>query len=56
MEDRYRDVVEFARELKLHLDEDMVGQMYGLLDAGMSPDSLVQLLREIRNELGGRIR
>ena len=56
MEDGYMEIVEFARELKLHLDKDMVGQMYGLLDAGMSAEGLVELLREVRSELGGRVR
>ncbi|NP_001402572.1 ECU02_1495 [Encephalitozoon cuniculi GB-M1] len=56
MEDGYKDVLEFANELKLHLTGDMIDQMYKLLDSGMSPRNLAQLLKEIRNELSGKIR
>lgn len=56
MEDGYKDILEFAKELKLHFGEDTIDQMYKLLDSGMSPKNLIQLLKEIRNELSGRIR
>ncbi|KAG5859594.1 hypothetical protein KMI_06g11210 [Encephalitozoon hellem] len=56
MEDGYKDILEFANELKLHFNEDIIDYMYKLLDSGMSPQSLMLLLKEIRNELSGRVR
>lgn len=56
MEDGYKDILEFANELNLHFSEDIIDQMYKLLDSGMGPKSLMLLLKEIRNELSGRIR
>lgn len=51
MEDGYRTLLELANELNLHFDSEIIDKLYKLLDAGMSPSNLVQLLKEIRNEL-----
>lgn len=51
MDDEYKTLLEFASELGLSLDKDIIDNMYRLLDAGMSPNSLIQLTREIRREL-----
>jgi hypothetical protein len=44
-------MVEFGRELDLHFDEEILERLHRLLDGGMNPDSLIQLLRDIRSEL-----
>lgn len=49
--DECRALLEFSNELNLHFSEEIVDGMYSLLEGGMSPDSLVQLLRDIRSEL-----
>lgn len=44
---------EIARELGLNFNESSIDLMIRLLDAGMTPDNLVQMLQEIRVEISG---
>lgn len=44
---------EIARKFGLNFNENSIDSMIKLLEAGMTPDNLVQMLQEIKTEISG---